>query len=40
MRVGLTAPQLRQFVKVLAEHGNTQAAARADDALSQALATR
>jgi hypothetical protein len=38
MRVGLTAAQLRQFVKVLAERGDKQAAERANQALGQALA--
>lgn len=38
MRVGLTAAQLRQFVKVLAERGDKQAAERANAALRQALA--
>lgn len=37
MRVGLTAAQLRQLIQVLAEHGDKQAAARADAALKQAL---
>ena len=39
MRVGLTAPQLRQLVQALAERGDAQAAKRADEALTQALAT-
>ena len=38
MRVGLTAAQLRQLIRVLAERGDTQAAERADAALAQALA--
>ncbi|HEJ6137421.1 TPA: carboxymuconolactone decarboxylase family protein [Pseudomonas aeruginosa] len=38
MRVGLTAAQLRQLIQVLAEHGDKQAAERADAALTQALA--
>ncbi len=38
MRVGLTAAQLRQLIRVLAEHGNKDAAERADAALTQALA--
>ncbi|MOA42225.1 hypothetical protein D3C78_1642560 [compost metagenome] len=39
MRVGLTAAQLRQLIQVLAKHGDAQAAARASEALAQALAT-
>jgi len=39
MRVGLTASQLRQLVQALAERGDAQAAKRADEALTQALAT-
>jgi 4-carboxymuconolactone decarboxylase len=38
MRVGLTARQLRQFIQVLAEGGDKQAAERANVALGQALA--
>lgn len=38
MRVGLSAAQLRQLVQGLAEHGDAQAAKRADAALTQALA--
>jgi alkylhydroperoxidase/carboxymuconolactone decarboxylase family protein YurZ len=38
MRVGLTAAQLRQLTQVLAERGDADAAKRADDALTQALA--
>ena len=38
MRVGLTAAQLRQLAQVLAERGDAQAAKRADEALTQALA--
>jgi 4-carboxymuconolactone decarboxylase len=38
MRVGLTAPQLRQLIQVLAEHGDPQASKRASEALAQALA--
>ena len=38
MRVGLTAPQLRQLIQVLAEHGDPQASKRAREALAQALA--
>jgi alkylhydroperoxidase/carboxymuconolactone decarboxylase family protein YurZ len=38
MRVGLTAAQLRQFVKLLAERGDKQAAERANQALGQVLA--
>lgn len=40
MRVGLTAAQLRQLTQVLAERGDTQAAARASEALAQALAAK
>jgi len=39
MRVGLTAAQLRQLIQLLAKHGDAQAAARASEALAQALAT-
>jgi len=38
LRVGLTAAQLRQLVQVLAERGDADAARRANDALTQALA--
>ncbi len=38
MRVGLTAAQLRQLTQVLAERGDAQAAKRASEALTQALA--
>jgi len=38
MRVGLTAAQLRQLAQVLAERGDEQAAKRASEALTQALA--
>lgn len=38
MRVGLTASQLRQLIRVLAEHENEEAAERANAALTQALA--
>lgn len=38
MRVGLSAAQLRQLTKVLAERGDEQAARRAGAALTQALA--
>lgn len=38
MRVGLTAAQLRQLAEVLAERGDAQAAQRAREALTQALA--
>jgi hypothetical protein len=38
MRVGLTAPQLRQLIEVLAERGDPQASKRASEALAQALA--
>ena len=36
MRLGLTAEQLRQLIKILAERGDTIAAQRADAALTQA----
>jgi len=38
MRVGLSAAQLRQLTQVLAERGEADAAKRASEALSQALA--
>ncbi|MTD25881.1 carboxymuconolactone decarboxylase family protein [Erwinia sorbitola] len=38
MRVGLTAAQLRQLAQVLREHGESDAAMRAEKALQQALA--
>jgi len=38
LRVGLTAIQLRQLIQVLADHGDAQAARRASEALTQALA--
>jgi 4-carboxymuconolactone decarboxylase len=38
MRVGLTAAQLRQLTQVLGERGDKQAAERAKEALTQALA--
>jgi len=38
MRVGLSAAQLRQLVQVLAERGDADAAKRASEALTQALA--
>ena len=38
LRVGLTAGQLRQLVQLLVDDGQTQAAQRADTALTQALA--
>jgi alkylhydroperoxidase/carboxymuconolactone decarboxylase family protein YurZ len=38
MRVGLTAAQLRQVIQLLAEHGDADAAKRANEALTQALA--
>ena len=38
LRVGLSAAQLRQVVRLLAEHADPQAAERADAALTQALA--
>ncbi|HAX4193401.1 TPA: carboxymuconolactone decarboxylase family protein [Escherichia coli] len=37
MRVGLTASQLRQLAQVLREHGESDAATRAEKALQQAL---
>ncbi|WP_159873292.1 MULTISPECIES: carboxymuconolactone decarboxylase family protein [unclassified Raoultella] len=40
MRVGLTAGQLRQLAQVLREKGENDAAARAERALQQALASR
>lgn len=40
MRVGLTAAQLRQLAKVLREHGESDAATRAEKALQQALDSR
>ncbi|MFB5082396.1 carboxymuconolactone decarboxylase [Enterobacter sp. 10-1] len=40
MRVGLTAGQLRQLAQVLREHGENDAAMRAERALQQALASR
>ncbi|RZL93718.1 MAG: hypothetical protein EOP82_06675, partial [Variovorax sp.] len=39
MRVGLTAVQLRQVSQVLAERGDAAAAKRANEALTQVLAT-
>ncbi len=39
MRVGLTAGQLRQLAQVLREHGENDAAMRAERALQQALAS-
>jgi len=38
MRLGLTAAQLRQLTKLLAERGDADAAKRANEALTQALA--
>ncbi|MFY9993704.1 MAG: carboxymuconolactone decarboxylase family protein [Leclercia sp.] len=38
LRVGLTAAQLRQLAQVLRDHGESDAATRADSALQQALA--
>lgn len=38
MRVGLTPSQLRQLTQILALHGDTQAAKRAEAALTQAIA--
>lgn len=40
LRVGLTAEQLRRAIEVLDEHGGAEAAARATDALQQALAAK
>lgn len=40
MRVGLTAEQLRQIPTVLRKHGENEAAARAEHALQQALASK
>jgi alkylhydroperoxidase/carboxymuconolactone decarboxylase family protein YurZ len=40
LRVGLTAAQLRQLTQLLAERGDAQAARRATEALTQALAAR
>lgn len=40
MRVGLTAAQLRQLAQVLREHGEADAAIRAEKALQQALASK
>lgn len=40
MRVGLTAAQLRQLAQVLREHGEEDAAIRAEKALQQALASK
>lgn len=39
LRVGLTAGQLRQLAQVLREHGEQDAATRAENALRQALAS-
>ena len=39
LRVGLSAAQLRQVVRILAAHADPQAAERANAALTQALAT-
>jgi hypothetical protein len=38
MRVGLSAAQLRQLAEVLAERGDADAARRAREALTKALA--
>ena len=38
LRVGLSAAQLRQVVRILAEHADPQAGERASEALTQALA--
>lgn len=38
MRVGLSAAQLRQMTQILSSHGSPDAAARANDALTQVLA--
>lgn len=40
MRVGLTAAQLRQLTQVLEVRGDVQAAKRANEALTQALAAK
>jgi len=40
MRVGLTAAQLRQLIQVLEVRGDAQAAMRASEALTQALAVK
>lgn len=40
MRVGLTASQLRQLAEVLRDHGENEAAMRAETALQQALASQ
>lgn len=40
MRVGLTASQLRQLAEVLRDHGENEAAMRAEKALKQALASQ
>lgn len=40
MRVGLTAPQLRQLAEVLRDHGENEAAMRAEKALQQAQASQ
>lgn len=40
MRVGLSAAQLRQLAEIFSSHGNPDAASRANDALTQILATR
>lgn len=40
MRVGLTASQLRQLAEVLRDHGENEAAMRAEKALQQALASQ
>lgn len=39
MRVGLSAAQLRQMIGILAKHGSPDAAGRANDALTQVIAT-
>ncbi|MBN9429068.1 MAG: carboxymuconolactone decarboxylase family protein [Burkholderiales bacterium] len=38
LRVGLSAAQLRQLTQLIADHGDAEAAQRADEALTQALA--
>jgi alkylhydroperoxidase/carboxymuconolactone decarboxylase family protein YurZ len=38
MRVGLSAAQLRQMIEILSRHSSTDAASRANDALTQVLA--
>lgn len=40
MRVGLTAAQLRQLAQVLREHGDYDAATRAEEALQKAIESK